>query len=77
MATRKINYATSLNKTNQKISDLINEAFEIMEFNADEHYDTREDYIVGNIKNYEWLDENDVLKAIRETPILESLQPEE
>ncbi len=77
MATRKINYATSLNKTNQKISDLIDEAFTAMEFNADEHYNTREGYIVGNIKNYEWLDENDVLKAIRETPILESLQPEE
>lgn len=53
-----------LNKINTKIVDLVKELEAISENGLD--FETRNGYIVANIKCYEWIDQTDVLKICKD-----------
>lgn len=54
-----------ISKANEKFYSLLQKAVEIND-NPLNEYDTRDGYIVGNIKTYEWLDNSDLDKVLKE-----------
>jgi hypothetical protein len=54
-----------LSKVNEKISQLASRILEIEQYEANDDFNTREGNICANIKVYEWLDEDDVMKYIK------------
>jgi hypothetical protein len=54
-----------ISKINEQIFSLLERANEINSFEARNDFDTREGYIVGNIKVYEWLIASDVEEHIK------------
>ena len=55
----------TISKINEQIFSLLERANEINSFDASNDFDTREGYICGNIKVYEWLDRSDVEEHIK------------
>ncbi len=53
----------SISKVNKKIYQLVNRLNELSEYNPRNYFNTREGMICANIKVYDWLDEDDVLKV--------------
>ena len=55
-----------LSKINQKIISLAHRIDEIEDYECRGDFNTRESHIVANIKVYEWIGEDDVIKVIEE-----------
>lgn len=53
-----------LSKINAEIKSILNSINEYSELDLNNEFDTRDGYIVANIKVYDWLKDDDVLKVI-------------
>lgn len=65
-----------LSKINQTIVDLYNRVEEIMDYDAWGDFHTREGKIVACIKAYQWLDEDDVEKCIKDRHLSDETEHE-